>query len=80
MTVHLSAAGMIVLTGVCGADETDALLQLLLEHSHAEVDWRACAGAHTAVVQLLLAAQRPLHGPPQHGFLAQWVEPLLRGR
>lgn len=72
--------GSIGLAGPCGAEDAEPLLGLLLAHPEAAVDWTRCEGAHTAVVQLLLAAARPVRGPPRDPFLSQWVEPLLIAR
>jgi hypothetical protein len=49
----------------------------LLLDSAAMIDWRDCDHAHTAVVQLLLAAHRITRGPPRSTFLRVWIEPLL---
>ena len=75
MTVAMQA-GTIVLEGHCASGEAEKLLQLLLEAPAADVDWRACEGAHTAVVQVLLAARRTLLGPPRNPAL-QSIEPAL---
>lgn len=77
MSVALAHDGAIALTGRCGADDAEPLLQLLLADPLAAVDWRGCEAAHTAIVQLLLAAERPVRGPPRDAFLTEWVEPLL---
>ena len=68
MTVAMQA-GTIVLEGHCASGDAEELLQLLLAAPSADVDWRACEGAHTAVVQVLLAARRPLRGPPRSAIL-----------
>ena len=75
MTVVMQA-GTIVLEGHCASGEAEELLQLLLEAPSADVDWRACEGAHTAVVQVLLAARRTLLGPPRNATL-QSIAPAL---
>lgn len=77
MTVALGEDGAITLAGVCGADEAEPLLALLLAHPEAIVDWRRCEGAHTAIVQVLLAAGRRPRGPAAQPFLARWVDLLL---
>ena len=78
MTVTL-ADGTIVLEGDCPVEDAETLLQLLLADQAAEVDWRTCTQAHTAVVQVLLACRRKTHGPPQTIFFKKWIEPLLTG-
>lgn len=79
MTVALAVDGSITLAGDCPLEDAETLLQLLLANPAAEVDWRACAQAHTAVVQVLLACRRKTHGPPQTIFFKKWIEPLLAG-
>ena len=77
MTVY-AADGSIVLSGDCPSEDADVLLQQLLALPFAAVDWRQCKSAHTAVVQLLIAARRPLLGPPQGVFLSDLIEPALK--
>ena len=72
--------GDIILVGACGDDDAEPLLELLLTHPRAAIDWRDCVAAHTCIVQLLLAAGRPLLGPPKDPFLTRWVEPHLAAR
>jgi hypothetical protein len=52
----------------------------MLADPDAPIDWRACDGAHTAVIQVLLAGRRVLAGPPAGAFLRAHVEPLLARR
>ena len=80
MTVQLGQGGDVELRGVCSSAEAEILLGLLLQHPGAAVDWRLCDGAHTAVVQVLAAAGRTLHGPPRDLFLRDMVEPALHRR
>jgi hypothetical protein len=77
VTVAISAAGTIVLQGQCSSEDAETLVHKLLTHSGATVDWRGCRGAHTAVIQVLLAARPPLLGPPADTLLRDWVLPLL---
>jgi hypothetical protein len=77
MSVSISASGTIVLTGDCMSEEAESLLQLLLSTPGATVDWRLCTSAHSAVIQILIAAAPPLQGPPACSALAQWVAPAL---
>jgi hypothetical protein len=79
MTVHVAMDGTIVLAGDCPVEDADILVQLLLADPAAEIDWRACDQAHTAVVQVLLASHRTTRGPPRATFLNNWIEPLLAG-
>jgi hypothetical protein len=77
MTVRLSADGAIELDGSCGSEEAETLLQYLLATPAAHVDWRCCTYAHTAIVQILLAARPVLRGPPASDFLRTHLDPAL---
>ena len=77
MTVRLTANGSIALEGVCPSEDAEALLRYLLAHPAAPVDWRACEGAHTAIIQVLMAAAPRLIGPPVDARLEDRVQPLL---
>jgi hypothetical protein len=77
VTVRLSPAGAIMMEGICPSEDAEVLLQLLLAHPAPVVDWSACEGAHTAVIQVLMAAGPALRGPPAGGSLRDWVQPLL---
>ena len=78
MTVELQADGGIVLAGKCPSEDAESLLQFLLATPTAPVDWSGCESAHTAVIQVLLAAKPKLLGPPIGLFLRESVEPLLQ--
>ena len=77
MTVRLAADGTIELAGFCAIEDAEKLQQYLLADPQAAVDWRSCAQAHTAVVQILLAARPVLRGPAAGEFLQQHIDPLL---
>lgn len=79
MTIQMSPAGTIVLEGSCPSEEAEVLVQLLLADPEAHVDWRACEAAHSAVIQVLLAAKPMILGPPANESLRKWIEPLLGG-
>jgi len=80
MTVAMRA-GIIHLEGTCPAGDAEELLQLLLSDTDSYVDYRTCDAAHSAVVQVLLAAGRRIVGPPRGAGLAAIVAPALsRGR
>jgi hypothetical protein len=79
MTVRAGPAGYIELVGACPGADAEPLLQLLLADPGATVDWRDCLGAHTAVVQVLMAARPKLLGPPANARLAEWVAPAVDG-
>ena len=70
--------GVIELAADCPSEDAEALLAALLADPKVAIDWRACDRAHMAVVQVLLAAGRPVIGPPRGAFVARWVEPLFR--
>jgi hypothetical protein len=80
MTVSLED-GVIHLIGVCSSGDAEELLQCLLSDSVVDIDWRRCDAAHSAVVQVLLAAKRQMIGPPRGAALAAVVAPaLLQGK
>ncbi|MGH8169811.1 MAG: hypothetical protein ACRETJ_04660 [Steroidobacteraceae bacterium] len=78
MTVRMLPSGSIELLGTCTSSDAEPLLQLLLTAPDAIVDWRSCQGAHTAVVQVLMAARPRLLGPPAADDLERWAEPAIR--
>ncbi len=65
------------LHGACPIEDAEPLLQCLLATPRAVVDWSGCDAAHTAVIQILLAARPMLRGPPRGAFLRDAVAPLL---
>ena len=77
MTVRTLPDGSIVLEGSCPSEDADLLVQCLLESPGTTVDWRACEAAHSAVIQVLLAARPRLLGPPASDELREWVQPNL---
>ena len=77
MTVRSSSPGDIVLEGVCSAEDAEILLQKLTAAPNALVDLRACESAHTAVIQVLMAANPKLRGPPAGSSLQDWLSPIL---
>ena len=68
---------LIRLEGACPVEEAETLAALLLAHPGTGIDWSACTGMHTAVVQVLLRLRPPLHGPCTAPFAARWLAPLL---
>jgi hypothetical protein len=77
MSVERIDDATIRLQGVCPIEDAEPLLQCLLATPGAVVDWSGCDAAHTAVIQVLLAAKPSLHGPPRGAFLRDVVAPLL---
>ncbi len=74
MTVRLTDEDIIVLEGACPTEDAEALLRLLSSNRQRVVDWRGCEQAHTAVIQLLLAARPKMIGPPAGGFLRDHLD------
>ena len=63
MTVALATDGRILLAGNCGVEDAEILVRHLLVDAKATLDWSACESAHTAVIQVLLAAgAKPVGG------------------
>lgn len=77
MTVRMATIGHIELIGTCPSGDAEPLLQLLLADRGASVDWRDCRGAHTAVIQVLMAVKPKLIGPPADEHLKDWVAPVI---
>lgn len=77
MTVRAFGPSTIALEGVCPIEDAEALLLALLETPDATVDWTACDGAHTAVVQLLMTSGVAVAGPPRGEFLRAMVADAL---
>jgi len=80
MTVRVGTDGTIELEGVCPIEDAEELQRCLIADPQAGIDWRSCAAAHAAVVQILLAARSVPHGPPASDFLRTHIEPLLKSR
>jgi hypothetical protein len=80
MTIALAADGTIRLDGDCPLEDAEELLRLLAANPEAAVDWRTCSYAHTAVIQILLAAGPQLRGPPKDGFLREHIDAVLARR
>jgi hypothetical protein len=76
MSVRLHE-GTIRLEGNCPVEDSEPLLQLLLENSPCPVDLGGCGRLHMAVVQVLLAARRSIVGVPGNAFAAEWLLPQL---
>jgi hypothetical protein len=81
MSITLKS-GVIHLAGDCGPEDAEPLLIILQGNPQAPVDLSACTFAHSAIVQILMVARRPLATatPLQNGadeFLRRWVVPYL---
>ena len=64
MTVSVADDGVILIEGLCPIEDAEVLLRRLSERPQAKVDWSACEQAHTAVVQVLMAAHPQMIGFP----------------
>ncbi len=71
MTVK-SEEGRIVLEGRCRIEDAETLLQALQYSPGSIVDIQHADKLHTAVVQVLLAANRPISGISKQEFLARY--------
>lgn len=78
MSVRLSG-GAVRLEGDCPVEDAEALLTLLQENSAATIHINDCGRLHMAVMQVLLAARRPIQGTPGNGFVREWLLPQLLG-
>ena len=73
MTVTRRDPESIVLEGMCGAEDAEALLQMLVETPGARLDWRPCNQLHTAVVQVVLAVRPAVDGPCGDAWVEKWL-------
>jgi hypothetical protein len=80
MSVRLANDGSIELSGHCPQEDAEELLRVILQNPGCAVDWRGCEEAHTAVIQVLMAARPTVRGSPAGSFLRTWIEPLVRNR
>lgn len=69
----------IALIGECRVEDAETLLQKLRDAPDAPIDIAACGRLHMAILQVLLAAGRPVRGVPGDPFLQRWLLPLLHG-
>ncbi len=69
--------GRIRLDGDCPVEDAESLLQRLQEHGSCPIDLRDCGRLHTAVIQVLFVAKRPIQGTPGNIFAAEWLLPQL---
>jgi hypothetical protein len=77
MTVRQGDDGSIILEGRCPIEDTEVLLSLMQRDPGAQVVWEGCEFAHTAIIQLLMAARPVLRGAPKSPFLQRWIGPRL---
>jgi len=77
MTVTTAEDATIRLEGVCTLEDAETLARRLSETPEASVDWSDCEQAHTAVIQVLLAARPQMIGAPRDNFLREQVGRLI---
>lgn len=75
MTVRADGE-VILLTGTCGVQDAEALLDALCSR-HRPVDLAGCEQLHTALVQILLAAEAPLEWGQSPSRLPDTVTAVL---
>lgn len=61
------------LIGQCRVEEAEDLRDWLQRYPECAVDLAQCAQLHTALLQVLLCAQRTLIALPQDAILAAWL-------
>ena len=61
------------LTSDCPVEDAETLLALLQQNPLAAIDIEDCGRLHMAVVQVLLAAARPVRGEPANPFVRKWL-------
>lgn len=76
MSVAL-AGDAVRLAGDCPVEDAETLLVLLQQNRAAAIDLDDCGRLHMAVMQVLLAAHRPVRGRPAHAFVRDWLLPQL---
>ncbi len=77
MTIRRDHDGTVILDGLCPIEDAEALLRLLLDAPQSQVDLALCQHAHTAVIQVLLAARPRLRATSTLAFWQRWLEPAL---
>lgn len=65
-----------VLTGICEVGEAETLLTWLQAHPQGPVDVSGCEHAHTAIVQVLMAARPTLIGGREGDDGRAWLGAL----
>jgi len=65
--------------GACGVEEALPLSDWLLANADARLDLGPCTELHTAVLQVLMAARRPVDVAPEDEFLKRWLPSPLWG-
>ena len=73
MSLRRDDNGTIVIEGDSPAEDAERLLQLLQATPQAVLDWTQCGQIHTAVLQIILAAQPALRGPCGDPWVREWL-------
>jgi len=71
----LLEAGKICLRHECPVEDAEPFLVLLQNNPECPVDIGGATNMHAAVLQLLLAFRRKVHGQPGDSFLQKWILP-----
>jgi hypothetical protein len=74
VSVRRDESGTIWLEGPCPVEDAEPLLQMLQATPAAAVDWTRCDHLHTAVVQVILAAEPSLLGECGELWIRAWLE------
>jgi hypothetical protein len=77
MSVQVTAAGVIELSGRCGVEDADAVPRPLLAAPGATVEWTDCEFLQASVVQLLLVGGPRVRGEPSAEFLRTYIAPIV---
>jgi hypothetical protein len=65
--------GTILIEGNSPAEDAELLLQLLQATPRALLDWTRSGHIHTAVLQVVVAAQPALAGPCGDAWVREWL-------
>ncbi|MGB0965273.1 MAG: hypothetical protein ACPGU3_03835 [Litorivicinus sp.] len=66
-----------VLGSECPIEEAETLLAWLVEHRAGRVNMKALQHPHTAVMQVLMAAQPEITVWPANPDVSAWVKPMM---
>ena len=77
MSVSISDAGLIELSGRCGVEDAEVLQRHLLASPGSAIDWTACQYLHASVMQVLLVGRPRVQGEPIAEFLRTHIAPII---
>jgi hypothetical protein len=72
--------GVIVMSGDCGVEDVEALVNALEQSGLNSVDLTEVLHLHGAVLQILLSFKPSILGSPRDSFVRTWLIPILKGR